>query len=151
MDRIINFKNGILTTIVAFGEELGLILGGYNSILIALICCMIIEYICGLIVTYVIKNSSKTETGVAQGKVDLIGLVRKILILLIIVMVNQIDIVLASNGFLRNAVMIGFMANECLSIIEKVGLTGIELPPSVKNAIDVLKKKGEMNQNDKKD
>ncbi|MDD7794833.1 phage holin family protein [Clostridium sp. 'White wine YQ'] len=148
MDRIINLKNGILITIIAVGEELGLILGGYNSILIALICCMIIDYICSLIVTFVIKNSFETEKREAQNKV---GLARKVLILLIIIMVNQIDIVLGSSGFLRNAVMIGFMANECLSIVEKVGQTGIDLPPVVKNAIDVLKKKSEINQNDKKD
>ncbi|MDD7793706.1 phage holin family protein [Clostridium sp. 'White wine YQ'] len=145
MERLLSIKNTIFVVVGAVGGTIGTVLGGYSSILIALIGCMIIDYVTGLIVALVFKNSPKTSTGAAQSKAGLIGLIKKIFILLIIVMVNQIDVVLGSNGFLRNAAMIGFMANECLSIIENAGLMGIDLPPAVKNAIDILKKKSEVN------
>ena len=54
---------------------------------------------------------------------------------------------LSTSGFIRNAAIIGFMANECLSIVENAGLMGIKLPPVVTEAIDILKKKSESKEN----
>ena len=42
--------------------------------------------------------------------------------------------------YLRDAVCIGFIANEGLSIIENAGLMGLPLPESICQAIDVLKR-----------
>ena len=38
--------------------------------------------------------------------------------------------------------MIGFSANEILSILENVGLMGVEYPDVMKQAIEALKKQG---------
>ena len=42
--------------------------------------------------------------------------------------------------YLRDAVCIGFITNEGLSIIENAGLMGLPLPESICQAIDVLKR-----------
>ena len=44
---------------------------------------------------------------------------------------------------IRNAVIIGFMANELISIVENAGLMGIPLPAVIANAIDILTQKAE--------
>ncbi|MEY8518999.1 phage holin family protein, partial [Lachnospiraceae bacterium 29-84] len=54
----------------------------------------------------------------------------------------RLDLVIGSN-FIRDAVVIAFIANEAISIVENAGLMGIPVPPAVVNAIETLKKKEE--------
>jgi phage-related holin len=42
------------------------------------------------------------------------------------------------SNFIKDAVVIAFLANETISIIENAGLMGITIPPVIKKAIDVL-------------
>ena len=46
-------------------------------------------------------------------------------------------------AFTRDAVIIGFIANELISIVENAGLMGVPLPGVVKKAIDILTAKME--------
>ena len=46
-------------------------------------------------------------------------------------------------GSIRDAVIIGFIANELISIVENAGLMGIPLPAVIANAIDILTQKAE--------
>ena len=48
------------------------------------------------------------------------------------------------TDYLRDAVCIGFAANEALSILENAGLMGIPFPKKLKKAIDVLKTRSEI-------
>ena len=41
--------------------------------------------------------------------------------------------------YIRNAVCIGFIANEVLSIVENAGLMGVPMPSMIKKAVDMLK------------
>lgn len=141
MDKYI--RSGFFTTIGILGGCLGDVLGGCDVKLKALLICMGLDYISGLIVAVVFKKSTKTETGGAQSKAGFIGLVKKVFILILIIVVNQIDLVLNTNGFFRNATILGFMANEVLSLLENGGLMGIKMPPALIEAVDVLKKKSE--------
>ena len=45
--------------------------------------------------------------------------------------------------YIRDTVIIGFMANELISIVENAGLMGIPLPPAITKAIDILTRKQE--------
>jgi len=139
-------KAGFYTVIALLGGILGNLFGGLDIVFYALLTCSIADYISGLIVAIVFKNSTKTETGAAQSKAGFIGLAKKVFIYLIIVVAVKVDLVVGASGFLRNAVIIGFMANEILSIIENAGLMGIELPDALVNAVDILKKKSESKQ-----
>ena len=50
---------------------------------------------------------------------------------------------LMGTDYLRDAVCIGFIANEALSIIENARLMGLPLPERLKKSIDVLKAKAD--------
>ena len=52
-------------------------------------------------------------------------------------------IIFMAMDYIRNAVIIGFMANELISIVENAGLMGIPLPAVIANAIDILTQKAE--------
>ena len=54
----------------------------------------------------------------------------------------QLDSLLGID-YVRDAVCIGFIANEALSIVENAGLMGIPLPEGIKRAVDVLKTSAE--------
>ncbi len=45
---------------------------------------------------------------------------------------------MTGTSFVRDAVVIGYCANELLSIIENAGLMGVPIPDPLKKAIDTL-------------
>ena len=45
--------------------------------------------------------------------------------------------------YIRDAVIIGFIANELISIVENAGLMGIPLPAVITGAIDILTQKAD--------
>lgn len=134
---------GYVTT--AFGVVGGFIasrFGGWDAALTTLVIFMGIDYVTGLIVAGVFHNSGKTESGALESRAGWKGLCRKGVTLLIVLVAARLDIALGST-FIRDAVVIAFIANETISIIENAGLMGIPIPRVIINAIEVLQKKGD--------
>ncbi len=100
------------------------------------------DYITGLLVAGVFHNSGKTENGALESMAGFKGLCRKGVILLVVLVACQLDLIIGSN-FIRDAAVIAFVANEVISIVENVGLMGIEVPAPLVNAIEILRKKAE--------
>ena len=111
----------------------------------ALIICMIVDYISGIVVAGVFHASKKSENGALKSSSGLKGLCRKCMILFIIVIMAQVGKV-ANIDYLRNAAIIGFIANEIISIVENAGLMGVPLPKAVYRAIDILNDKEKENE-----
>lgn len=124
------------------GSWMTSLVGGWSSALQALMIFMIIDYVTGIIVAGVFKNSSKTETGVLESRIGWKGLCRKGMTLLIVLVAYQLEVVTGVN-WVRNAVIIAFISNETLSITENAGLMGISLPKPIMSAIDILKRRVE--------
>ena len=103
---------------------------------------MAIDYFTGVIVALVFHRSPKSDSGGLNSSVGFKGLLRKIAVLLIVVVANQVDILIGTT-YVRDAVVIGFCANEIISVLENAGLMGIPIPSVLLKAIDVLKNKGE--------
>lgn len=116
--------------------------GGWTQGMSFLVIAMSIDYISGLIVAAVFHNSQKTDTGRLESRAGWKGLIRKGMTLAIVLIAAQLDITLNTN-FIRDAVVIGFIANEVLSIIENAGLMGVPITPALVNMIDLLKKKAD--------
>lgn len=111
--------------------------GGWDTALIALVVCMAVDYVSGSLVALVFHNSRKTESGCYNSGYGLKGLCKKCLMLLFVVVAVQADRILEIN-YLRDAVCLGFCANEVLSIVENLGLAGIPLPEKVRKALEQL-------------
>ena len=105
-----------------------------------LIIFMAVDYITGLVVACIFHKSNKSETGALQSKAGWRGLCKKGMTLLVVLVATQLDR-LTGTEIIRDAVIIGYVANECISIIENAGLMGLPVPKVLINAIDVLKKK----------
>lgn len=135
-------KEGIFTGIGVVGGFIASLFGGWDAALVTLIIFMGVDYLTGLIVAGVFHNSEKTETGTLESRAGWKGLCQKGVSLLVVLVACRLDLVIGSN-FIRDSVVIAFIANETLSIVENAGLMGIPIPAVIARAINVLKKKAE--------
>lgn len=138
--------NAIKTTVCAaagiIGSTIASAFGGWDAAMITLICVMAVDYLMGILVAGVFHNSPKTENGTLESKAGWKGLCRKGVTLLIVLVAARLDIILGT-GFIRDAVIIGYITNETISIIENAGLMGVPIPAAIEKAIEVLQSKGE--------
>ena len=142
MAKYDNMKNLICTCVGTVGAAIADLFGGWNASLTTLIIFMIIDYVSGLIVAGVFKASTKTESGALESNAGWKGLFKKGMTLLLVLIAYRLDLAIGTN-YIRDAVCIGFIANESISIIENAGLMGIPIPAAVTKAIDILKNKSE--------
>lgn len=137
---MISLKEFFCALLGALGGAVAALFGGWNSGIITLIMFMCIDYVSGIMVAGVFKNSKKTDSGALESRAGWKGLCRKGMSLIIVMIAFRLDLHLGTN-YIRDAVVIGFCANEAISIIENAGLMGIPLPDALTKAIDILSKK----------
>lgn len=135
-------KTMICTGIGIVGSTVAAAFGGWDAAMITLVSMMVIDYLTGVLVAGVFHNSPKTENGALESKAGWKGLCRKGVTLLIVLVAARLDIILGTE-FIRDAVVIGYIANEVISIIENAGLMGVPIPSAIEKAIEVLQSKGE--------
>lgn len=135
-------KQTICTILGVIGSTIASFFGGWDAGLATLIIFMGLDYFSGLIVAGVFKNSPKTNTGGLESKAGWKGLCRKCMTLVYVLIAYRLDLVIGVN-YIRNAVIIAFIANETISLVENAGLMGLPLPSIIKKAIDILQKKSE--------
>ena len=116
--------------------------GGFDTPILALVICMGVDYVTGLIVAGVFHTSPKTQGGGLDSRVGWKGLARKFVTLLIVVVANLMDELLGL-AYIRDAVIIGFCANEGISILENAGHMGLPIPKILIRAIDELSTKND--------
>lgn len=135
-------KSGICTAAGIVGSAIAALFGGWDEALVTLVIFMVIDYVSGLIVAGVFHASKKTESGTLESRAGWKGLCRKGVTLLFVLVAHRLDMAIGVD-YIRNAVIIGFIANELISIVENAGLMGIPLPKVIQNAIDILTEKSE--------
>lgn len=135
-------KEWICTVVGVVGAGIASVFGGWDSALNTLIIFMEIDYITGLVVAGVFHNSRKTDTGALESRAGFKGLCRKGMTLVFVLIGYRMDLMINTN-YIRDAIIIGFVANEAISIVENAGLMGLPLPAMVTKAVDILSKKAE--------
>lgn len=144
-------KTYICTAAGMIGAAIANIFGGWSAAMTTLIIFMAIDYITGLLVAGVFKSSRKSESGGLESHAGFVGLCRKGVILLFVLIGARIDLLLGTS-YLKDAICIGFILNELLSIVENAGLMGIPLPSAVTSAVELLRRKsGEGDKDNKTD
>ena len=130
----------VCAAVGAVGGVIARALGGWDNAVVTLIIFMVIDYAMGIIVAAVFKKSEKSENGGLSSRVCWIGLARKVMTLLFVIIANRLD-VLIGTYYIRTGVIISFCASELISICENAGLMGVPLPSVITKAIDILKNK----------
>lgn len=135
-------KNYVLAFVAGTGSLFAEVFGGWDVFLKALVMFMVVDYITGMTVALVFHKSGKTKNGGASSSVGFKGIVKKICIFLLVALAAKVDSITKTN-YVRNATIFFFIANEGLSVIENIGLMGVEYPKFLKKAIEALKDKNE--------
>lgn len=132
----------IFTVIGTFGATVANLFGGWDSALTTLCLFMCIDYVMGLTVAAFFKKSKKSKGGGLDSKAGWKGLLKKGVTLLVVLVACRLEIVTGID-FIRDAVVIAYIANETISITENAGLMGVAIPKPILRAIDLLKQKEE--------
>jgi len=140
--KITSLRTEFLTTVGTLGGVIASAFGGWDASMTTLVLFMAIDYITGLIVAGVFHKSTKSESGSLESRAGWKGLCRKGTTLLIVLVAYRLDIAMGTT-VIRDGVIIAFIANEAISIIENAGLMGLPVPKIIMNSIEVLKKRVE--------
>lgn len=137
---MIKMKTYLLGAAALFGSLLSRLFGGWSAALGTLVICMAADYLTGMLVAGVFHASDKTAGGGLESRAGWKGLCRKGVSMLIVLVAHQVDAALGT-AFVRDAVIVGYIANEVLSIVENAGLMGVPIPQALRNAVDALQGK----------
>ena len=120
----------------AVGAVLGFMYGEVTGLFWALIAFMATDYITGVVVAAINKQLS--------SEVGFKGLAKKLMILVFVSLGHIADMyVLGGTPVAMSAVMLFYIANEGLSIIENAGNLGLPVPKKLKDIMVQLKKESE--------
>lgn len=142
MENIISLKIYVCAMFGAIGAFISWLFGGWSEDMLTLIILMISDYITGVIVAAFFKKSKKSENGSLSSVAGLKGLCKKGVMLLVVLIAHRLDISLGVE-YIKSTAIIGFIANETISVTENIGLMGVPLPEVIKRALEVLKGKSE--------
>lgn len=118
------------------GAVLGFMYGEVTGLFWALIAFMATDYITGVVVAAINKQLS--------SEVGFRGLAKKLMILVFVSLGHIADMyVLGGTPVAMSAVMLFYIANEGLSIIENAGNLGLPVPKKLKDIMAQLKKESE--------
>ena len=132
-------KQGICTAIGVAGAIITSLFGGWDKGLETLVIFMAIDYVSGLAVAGVWHRSPKTASGALESRAGWKGLCRKCMTLFLVLVAHRLDLAMATT-YVRDAVVIGFVVNEGLSILENGRLMGVKYPAILDKALEVATK-----------
>ena len=141
MDAI-QIKNGVLAALAAIGTAVSHALGGWDAAMKVLVALMAADYITGILLAALWQRSSKSETGALDSKASFKGLCKKGMILLLVWLGVLLDDAIGAD-YIRTAVVLFFVGNEGLSLLENLGLMGVPFPAFFKRTLEALKEKGD--------
>ena len=142
MEKVNTVKTTVLTIAGVVGSFIASLFGGWTSDMQTLLILMGIDIVMGLLIAGFWKKSEKSTTGTINSLSMAKGLVRKGVYLLIILVAYRLDLSL-NVEYIRTAVIIAFIVNEVISIIENAGIMGVPIPGVITRAIEVLRNKSE--------
>ncbi|MEA4919393.1 MAG: phage holin family protein [Clostridiaceae bacterium] len=135
-----NIKNVVLAAVATVGSALANALGGWDAVLKVLVFLMAADYITGLAIAAIWQKSNKSEGGALDSRASFKGLCKKCAILMLVGLGVMLDNALKVD-YIRTAIILFFVGNEGLSLVENVVLMGVPCPPFLKNVLEVLKDK----------
>ena len=141
MDAV-HIKNCVLAAFAAVGTVAAQALGGWDAAMQVLVALMAADYLTGVLVAAVWQRSRKTESGALDSKAGAQLLpfdrYRERRDLLGVLLDNALG-----ETYIRMAVMLFFVGNEGLSLLENLGLMGVPFPAFLERALEALREQGD--------
>ena len=135
-------KNGILAALAAVGSWVANALGGWDASMQVLVALMVADYLTGVLVAAVWQRSNKSASGALDSKAGFKGILKKCMILLLVWIGVLLDQAIGSS-YVRTAVILFFVGNEGLSLLENLGLMGVPYPAFLQRMLEALHDNGD--------
>jgi toxin secretion/phage lysis holin len=120
----------------AAGAVLGFMYGEVSGLFWALIAFMALDYVTGVIVAIIEKRLS--------SEVGFRGLAKKFLILVFVAVGHIVDTyILGGTPAAMSAVMLFYIANEGISIVENASALGLPVPKKITGLMEQIRNKSE--------
>lgn len=143
MNNGIVVKNAVLGALAAaVGAATGA-LGGWDTALQTLLCLMVMDYVTGVVVAGVFKRSDKSEKGRLDSRAAFRGACKKGAELALVLLAVRLDALTGVGQYVRMAVLMFFIGNEGLSVLENLGLMGVPYPRFLREALEALRDRGD--------
>ena len=125
----------------AVGAAVGFLFGEVTGLFWALIAFMGMDYVTGVVIAVVGRKLS--------SEVGFRGLAKKFLVLVFVAVGHILDAyVLGNTAVFMTAVMLFYIANEGVSIIENAALLGLPVPEKVRSILEQIRNKAEKEEAD---
>lgn len=128
----------VIKTVAAIGGAIGGAFGGWSVALTVMVTAMAVDYISGLAVA-IAGKSAKTEGGHLDSNVGWMGLMRKGIMMLVVLVAALLDRAIGDAHVIRDAAAWFYIANEGLSLLENTALLGVPYPPKLKKLLEQAK------------
>lgn len=112
-----------------------------------LIAVMTIDYVTGLICG-ALGKSTKTESGYLASHAAFLGLLKKALIILVVLLSYFLDEAVSKGAGIQFEAVMGatclwFIASEGMSVLENVASMGVPVPKILLKLLEVMRSKGD--------
>ena len=130
------FWNVIQMVFSAVGGWLGYFLGGNGGLLYALLAFVVLDYITGVMCAIADKKLSSS--------VGARGLMRKCLVFIMVGIGHILDVqIFGETGVLRTAIILFYLSNEGLSLVENAAYLGLPIPKKLHEVLEQLHRDSE--------
>lgn len=129
----------ILKMLAAIAGAVAGLFGEWNTMLTILVVAMTTDYISGWIVAWCGK-SPKTENGGLSSKIGFIGIAKKAFIMILVLLATLLDRAIGGDtAVFQSSLVLYYIANEGLSILENAALLGVRFPTKLKKALETMR------------
>ncbi|NDO19925.1 phage holin family protein [Lachnospiraceae bacterium MD329] len=134
MDKIFN---GMSVITAMAGGIIAVLFGAWDKLLYTLMILMVLDYALGIIKAVYTKTLS--------SEIGFKGLLKKIAMLVIVALANTIQNLMGGNVAVREIVIMFYIANEGISILENAAVILPQMPEKLKDIL--LQLRGDNNEN----
>lgn len=121
--------NTLITGIIGI---IGYLFGDINGLLVALLIAMSLDFVTGIIVAVVKHELSSSICGS--------GIAKKVLMLCIVIVGHLVDrAVIGDGAAVQNLVVMFYLANECISLLENSARLGVKYPDKLIKILEQLR------------
>ena len=121
--------NTLITGVIGI---IGYLFGDINGLLVALLIAMSLDFVTGIIVAVVKLELSSSICGK--------GIAKKVLMLCIVIVGHLVDrAVIGDGAAVQNLVVMFYLANECISLLENSARLGVKYPDKLIKILEQLR------------
>lgn len=129
----------ILKIIAGVAGAIAGLFGEWTTMLTILVVVMALDYVSGWIVAWCGK-SPKTENGGLSSKIGFIGIAKKGFIMLLVLLATLLDRAIGNDTYIfQSSLVLYYIANEGLSILENAALLGVKFPKKLQRALETIR------------